>query len=218
MNDQLETLKDILDDVINKDVFYVQESFNYKPRTIFNSDKKLIKGRTVIEVNSPKKPQKRTIEKYENIYSLLTPKKYKNGFPTKAGYYIFVANKDFDIKIKDMFYDFIALQIQYSDIIVRLLSIPKINLYFEEKSELDTLIKIHKNEVFYVGQAKNIFSRYCQHLNDKLDKTSGLKLGLRSSIISHLDFYCQIITDDSPYKKGVYESYIRDFYGSRFGK
>jgi hypothetical protein len=55
-------------------------------------------------------------------------------------------------------------------------------------------------------------------VSDKLDKTSGLKLGIRSSIINNLDFYCQIISDDCTYKKGVFESYIRNFYGSRFGK
>jgi hypothetical protein len=91
-------------------------------------------------------------------------------------------------------------------------------LYFGEKSDLDAIVKIHKNEVFYVGQAKNIDSRYSQHVSDKLDKTSGLKLGIRSSIINNLDFYCQIISDDCTYKKGVFESYIRNFYGSRFGK
>jgi hypothetical protein len=192
--DQIATLKSIIDDVINKDVFYVQGFFDYKPKPIFNSKKKLIKGRTIKDVNSPKKPQQRTIEKYDNIYSLLSPKKYSNGFPTRAGYYMFVANKDFDIKLRDVFYDFIALQIQNSDIIVRLLSTPKINLYFGEKSDLDAIVKIHKNEVFYVGQAKNIDSRYSQHVSDKLDKTSGLKLGIRSSIINNLDFYCQIIS------------------------
>ena len=218
VKEQIETFKGIIDDVINKDVFYVQESFNYKPKPIFDSNMVFIKGRTIADVNSPKTPQKRTKEKYENIYSLLSPKKYYNGIPTSAKYYMFVSNKDFDIKIKDMFYDFIALQIQNSDIIVRLLSTPKINLFFEENNKLDAIIKIHKNEVFYVGQAKNIYSRYCQHVSGSLDKTGGLKLGIRSSIISNFDFYCQIISDDSICEKGVFESYIRKFYGSRFGK
>lgn len=218
VSEELGAFRGILEAAIKKDVFYIQEKYNYRPCTFFDSSMQKQKGRSVAEVNSPKKPQKRTIDHYDSIYSLLNPKKYDNGFPTQSGFYFFIANKDFGITIRNLFYEFIALQIENDEIVLRLLSTPKINEFKDEKLSLDTVLSIRKNEIFYVGQAKNIHSRYCQHMSEKLDKTSGLKLGMRLAIYESLDFYCQIIEDDCKYKKGVFESYIRNFYGTRFGK
>lgn len=221
MNESIKTkFNDILNELLKKDKsFYIQDEFDYSQKPFLFRNKK-IEGRSVSEVRSPSKPQKRTIEKYIEIYSLIDFKNFaeNKSLPTKSGIYIFVANKDFVLNIRDFFQDFVVICKQKQEIMISLSSTPRINLFKGEIINENKIIKISANEIFYVGQSKNIHKRINQHYDDKLNQTSSLKLGIRTDISQYLDLYYQVIHKDSIYKNGEFESYIRKFYGVRVGK
>lgn len=218
-NTQIKSFKIIMDNICKDGTFFLSKSLGYKQKVFLHNNLTIASGRTVEEFNSPKKPQKRTKEKFTELHSLLNPKIPTAGIPTGSGFYMFIAKENFDITIKEVFYDFISLQLDGNEIVGRLLSTPKINSFLGEKIlSSDDSISILKHEIVYVGQAKNIYSRYSQHWSSKLDKTSSMKLGRRNKILENVDFYCQVIPSDSKYKKGDFESYVRNFYGSRFGQ
>lgn len=151
-----------------------------------------------------------------------------NGFPTCAGVYGFVAKEEIELVIYEEFKNFVALRLgANNEINFSLLCTPKLNLYNgEDKNK----IKINKGELIYVGEANNLKKRYDEHYSDKIDKCNSMKFGIRKELYKKVEYFCIKLEETDPcfngekgkekikeYKTQI-ESYLRNFYGVRFGK
>lgn len=100
------------------------------------------------------------------------------------GVYCFYVKKTFSMTLKALFEPFVHIGIKGEKLTAFLVCVPKINLTtaYEDKlnKKKDFEISFKCGQLIYVGEANNIKSRYDSHINDKINKTSSLKLGLRN--------------------------------------
>ena len=134
------------------------------------------------------------------------------------GVYCFYARKRFDITLEELFKPFIYISIKDDKVTAFLLCVPKINLTKGEKEKLkqNPNITINQGELIYVGEAENIKTRYKSHMNDRLNKTSSLKLGLREKLSSNIEFF--YIPTSGNISKSELEKFIRENYYPLFGE
>lgn len=125
--------------------------------------------------------------------------------------FFFVANTDISLDIYETFNNFIDIQANNQEILAYLLSSPKINLSITEHFP----ITIKKGEIIYVGESKNLTSRYYQHMEDKLSKAASMKFKLRKKVFGdypnrHFDTY--IIRECESKKRTELERFIRNCF------
>lgn len=134
------------------------------------------------------------------------------------GVYCFYSKEDFDISFEDLFLPFVQIGKEGENLKAYLVCVPKINLTVKEKQNMNKNYKAHilKGELLYVGEAENIESRYKSHINDKINKTSSLKLGLRKSLSNKTGYF--YISVPSKESKTRLEKAIRQNFHPRFGE
>ena len=190
----------IIEKYMADDESYKGKSYSVKPNPIIPAQN-LELAETTIQINS---------HQYKFI-------KCANAglLKNEDGVYIFVAKEDFSFSVKDIFSPFASLRMNNGKADCFYACTPKINFFKNESSYLSTVIHINKGELIYVGEALNIKGRYTQHISDKINKTSSLKLGLRKEIMENVDFYYTSIVGKN---RSTLEQNIRETFYPRFGE
>lgn len=130
------------------------------------------------------------------------------------GVYFFVATRDISFTIREAFEQFI--QISVKDLKLHLMCSPKLNVY--KLNHFDETYTIKKNEVIYIGRAKELKTRYDSHMSDKIDKTNSMKFGLRKNIFifegenRNCDYYI-ITCDDYKQKEVAFKKKFKCHFG-----
>ena len=159
-----------------------------------------------------RKPNQNTIDKIYKCFELVQKMKIKNNLSTnKKGLYCFVASSDFSLSLFDLFAPFLFVG---KDGNYKLIGTSKINTFPGESfSNWDEQIDFKKGEVVYVGSSENLHNRVMAHLSSGSDLPNSLKLGERQILKENVLLYSLECEDANKL-----ESFIRNYYGSRFGK
>ena len=190
----------IIEKYMADDESYKGKSYSVKPNPIIPAQDLILAEKT-IEINSH----------HYKFIKCANEELLKN----EDGVYIFVAKEDFSFSVKDIFLPFASLRMNNGKADCFYACTPKINFFNNENPYLSTIININKGELIYVGETKELKARYNQHISDKINRTSSLKLGLRKNIQDNVDFYYTAVKDK---ERSNLEKTIRDEFCPRFGK
>ena len=223
---QIKQLKNAINPILNNCInLCIGQCFDFAPHKFITDKAKIIVKTSNLEIERIKtinnlkivnSNRKANWEKYQSIIKKnIKSLKQQGSISSKKGTYLFVANTNFKISIRELFESFFSFIIMENSIHSHLVCSPKLNLYKDEvrPNDFDYTIEIQQDEIIYVGKANNIFERFQQHQSNTLDRTGAMKFGLRKTLRKNIDFY---FVETS--KNGELEKHIRNYYGSRFGR